>query len=57
MKNYQTLIITFVAVLVIVMTFVAIQDHSITDFNVTLDAQNEFISVEMHRNDTITNLE
>lgn len=57
MKNYQNIIISLLAILVIVMTFVAIQDHSITDFTIQLDAQNELISVEMHRNDSMTNLE
>ena len=53
MKNHQTIIITLLAVSVIFITFMAIQDHSITDFTIQLDGQNELISVEMHRNDTI----
>ena len=57
MKNYRTIIISLIPVLVIFITFVAIQDQSITDFTIKLDGQNRLIYFKIHRNDTITNLE
>jgi hypothetical protein len=56
MKNYQIIMSTLIAVLLMSAIFLGIQDHTISDMTVKFDAQNRVFLFEMKRENNFAQL-